>query len=92
MTTITNEMGLAGITTQALTTNPFKAPKDEIPNLVERIIPCWYPPFEGTGTSSSTPYSWEVPPDAYHWTSKVLWLHGRYRVSMVDSQGERVAW
>ena len=45
MTTITNEMGLAGITTQPLTTNPFKAPSDDIPNLVEKIIPCYYPPF-----------------------------------------------
>ena len=92
MTTITNEMGLAGITTQPLTTNPFKAPKDDIPNLVEKIIPCYYPPFEGTGTSSSTPYSWEVPPDSHHWTSKVLWLTGRYRVSKVDANGDRVEW
>lgn len=92
MTTITNEMGLAGITTQPLTTNPFKSPQDDIPNLVEKIIPCYYPPFEGTGTSSSTPYSWEIPPDSIHYTSKVLWLTGRYRASKVDSSGTRVAW
>ena len=92
MTTITNEMGLAGITTQPLTTNPFKAPSDDIPNLVEKIIPCYYPPFEGTGTSSSTPYSWEVPPDSHHYTSKVIWLTGLYRVSKVDASGVRVEW
>ena len=92
MTTITNEMGLAGITTQPLTTNPFKSPQDDIPNLIEKITPCYYPPFEGTGTSSSTPYSWEIPPDSQHYTSKVLWLTGRYRASKVNAAGERVAW
>ena len=94
MGTITKEMGLAGITTQPITshTNPFKAPSDDIPSLVEEIIPCHYPPFEGTGTSSSTPYSWEVPPDAKHWTSKVLWLTGLYRISKLKANGERDKW
>ena len=94
MGTITKEMGLAGITTQPITshTNPFKAPSDDIPSLVEEIIPCHYPPFEGTGTSSSTPYSWEVPPDAKHWTSKVLWITGRYRISKLNEKGEVAEW
>ena len=94
MSTITREMGLAGITTQPITshTNPFKAPNEDLPNLVERVEPCYYPPFEGTGTSSSTPYSWEVPPDAKHWTGKVLWLTGRYRISKLDANGEVAKW
>ena len=94
MSTITKEMGLAGITTQPITshTNPFKAPNDDIPSLIEEIKPCYYPPFEGTGTSSSTPYSWEVPPDAKHWTSKVLWITGRYRISKLNEKGEVAEW
>merc|ERR1712189_155328 len=73
-------------------TNPFKAPNDDIPSLIEEIKPCYYPPFEGTGTSSSTPYSWEVPPDAKHWTSKVLWITGRYRISKLNEKGEVAEW
>jgi len=70
-TAATAELGIAGVTTAPLYADPYYMPEKIVENnLVKAKTTCLYPPFEGTGSSSSTPYQWEVPRDPNWWVDE----------------------
>lgn len=82
-TAATAELGIAGVTTAPLYADPYYMPEKIVENnLVKAKTTCLYPPFEGTGSSSSTPYQWEVPRDPNWWVDAELVVTGRMRVAM----------
>ena len=79
------ELGISAVTTDALYADPFYMPDKIVENnLTEKKTPCIFKPFEGSGTSSSSPYQWEVPPDPSLWIDAEIVVKGRMRIAAKD--------